>query len=73
VNTSISMLIAGLLVGVVGVVLGAYILLNHDGGYPWFYWIAPLLAIGFAFVMMNLTAQYFLKVHRLETKGRPKK
>jgi hypothetical protein len=54
-------------------VLGAYILLNHDGGYPWFYWIAPLLAIGFAFVMMNLTAQYFLKVHRLETKGRPKK
>ena len=72
-STTLSMLIAGILVGLVGLFLGGYILLNHDGGYKWFYWISPLLAIGFAFVMINLTVQYFFKVHRLETKGRPKK
>ena len=40
---------------------------------PWFYWIAPLLAIGFAGVMANLIAQYYVKVGRLEVKGRPRK
>ena len=72
-STAISMFVAGILVGIVGAVLGVYILLDHSGGKPWFYWISPLLAIGFAFVMINLAVQYWMKVGRLEMKGRPKK
>ena len=72
-STAISMLIAGILVGIVGAVIAVWILFDHTGHKPWFYWIAPLLAIGFAFVMINLTVQYWMKVGRLEMKGRPKK
>ena len=71
-STTISMIVAGLLVGVVGAVIGFVVLFHNGGGYPWFYWIAPLLAIGFAGMMIQLTVAYWLKVGRLETKGRRK-
>jgi hypothetical protein len=73
VSTTISMLIAGILVGIVGAVIAVIILFDHTGGKPWFYWIAPLLAIGFAFMMIQLAVAYWVKVGKLETKGRPKK
>lgn len=71
-STAISMIIAGLLVGVVGAVIALYILFDHDGGYPWFFWIAPLLALGFAGMMIQLSVAYYFKVGRLESKGRRK-
>ena len=46
---------------------------DHSGGKLWFYWIAPLLAIGFFAVMAQLAVGYWVKVGRLETKGRPRK
>ena len=45
----------------------------RSGGKLWFYWIAPLLAIGFFAVMAQLAVMYWVKVGRLETKGRPRK
>ena len=69
----IGTLIAGIIAAVVGAVLALYVLFNHSGKYPWFYWIAPLLLIGFLFVIGNMSIQYYLKVGRLETKGRPRK
>ncbi|HWS45599.1 MAG TPA: hypothetical protein VN636_07045 [Acidimicrobiia bacterium] len=72
-SSTISMLIAGVLVGLGGIAIGIYVLLNHTGGKFWFYWIAPLLALGVGFVMLNLVVQYFVKVGRLELKGRPRK
>jgi len=67
------MLVAAGLVGVVGAVLGIYALTERSGGKLWFFWIAPLLAIGFALVMIQLMVMYWIKVGRLETKGRPRK
>ena len=71
--STISMIVAGLIVGVGGLVLSIYILLNHSGGKLWFYWIAPLLGIAFAGMMIQLTVAYWIKVGRLEVKGRPRK
>ena len=72
-SSTISMMIAGVLVGLVGLALGIYYFVERGHHKPWFFWIAPLLAIGFAAVMMQLVVGYWMKVGRLETKGRPKK
>jgi hypothetical protein len=71
-SSTISMIIAGVLVGIGGVVLGVYYFVERNGHKPWFFWIAPLLAFGFALVMIQLVVMYWMKVGRLETKGRPK-
>jgi hypothetical protein len=65
--------IAVLAVGVVGLVLGIYAFVNRGGGKLWFFWVAPLLAIGFFAITIQLVAAYWLKVGRLEAKGRPRK
>ena len=71
--STISALIIGLMLGLVGLVLGIFVFADHSGGKLWFYWIAPLLAIGFFAVMAQLLVGYWVKVGRLETKGRPRK
>ena len=71
--SEIVLMIAGVLVGVAALVLGIFQFVNRDGGEPWFYWISPLLSIGFAGVAFNLVVQYWMKVGRLETRGRPRK
>ena len=72
-SSTISMMIAGVLVGLVGLALGIYYFVERGSHKPWFFWIAPLLALGFAGMMMQLVVAYWMKVGRLETKGRPKK
>jgi hypothetical protein len=69
----IGTLIAGVIAAVVGAVLAIYVLFNHSCKYAWFYWIAPLLLIGFLLVMGNMCIQYWFRVGRLEAKGRPRK
>jgi len=69
----IAMIITGLVLGLTAVVLGVWRFLDHNGKFPWFYWIAPLLLIGFFAVMLQLTIMYWMKVGRLETRGRPRK
>jgi len=67
------MLTAAILVGLGGLALGIIVLfVDRQGGRPWFYWIAPLLAFGFAGMMIQLAVAYWVKVGRLETRGRPR-
>src|SRR5215207_4794758 len=63
--STISMIFAGLVVGLGGLVLCLYAFVERPGGKPWFFWIAPLLAIGFAAVMVQLVVMYWMKVGRL--------
>ena len=54
-----------------GLGLFVYIMfVNRPSGRLWFYWIAPLLALGFAGMMIQLVVGYWLKVGRLEARGR---
>ena len=71
--STIRAIIFGIVLGLVGVVFGIHAFVDHSGGKLWFYWIAPLLAIGFFTVMAQLAVGYWVKVGRLETKGRPRK
>jgi hypothetical protein len=69
--STIVSLITALAVGVLALILGIYAFVERDYSKPWFFWIAPLLAIGFFGAMVNLCVGYWVKVGRLETKGRP--
>ena len=71
--STIVSLITAAVVAVVTVICAILAFVSRAGGRAWFYWIAPLLAIGFAGVMANLVAQYWVKLGKLETKGRPRK
>jgi hypothetical protein len=70
--STISAIILGITIGLVAAVLGFNVLFNHGGGKLWFYWIAPLLAIGNFFTFAQLALMYWVKVGRLEVKGRPR-
>lgn len=70
--STIVTMIVGVLLAIGAGALGIYLFLNRSGGKLWFYWIAPLLAIGVALMLLNLTMQYYMKVGRLEVKGRPR-
>jgi hypothetical protein len=71
--STVSLLIIGIVTGLVGLVLGLYVFADHTGGKLWFYWLAPLLSIGFFGVIAQLAVMYWVKVGRLETKGRPRR
>jgi hypothetical protein len=71
--STISALVFGVLLGLGALALGIFVFADHTGGKLWFYWIAPLLAIGFFGLMGQLAVGYWVKVGRLETKGRPRK
>jgi hypothetical protein len=71
--STVTAIIIGIVLGLVGLVLGVHVFYYRSGGKLWFYWIAPLLAIGFFATMAQLAVMYWVKVGRLETKGRPRK
>jgi hypothetical protein len=70
--SEIMMLSLGVIIALFGVALGIDVIFDHSGGKFWFYWIAPLLTIGLGGMLISLSAGYYLKVGRLETKGRPR-
>ena len=63
---------AAVVLAIAGAVLGIGVFVDHSGGKFWFYWIAPLLALAFAGAFVSLAAGYYMKVGRLESKGRPR-
>jgi hypothetical protein len=69
----ISTIVAAVIIGLGSLFLGIYALVERPDAKPWFYWTAPLLALGFAAIMAQLAVMYYLKVGRLEHKGRPRK
>ena len=70
---TIGAMVFGFLLAVVGLVFGIHAWVVRPGGKLWFFWIAPLLAVGFGGVITQLAFGYWIKVGRLETKGRPRK
>jgi hypothetical protein len=73
VRPSVIMMLAGAaVIALGGALLGFGVFVDHTGGKFWFYWIAPLLMLGTAGLFAALAAGYWMKVGRLESKGRPR-
>ena len=70
--SEIMLLAIAVVLAIGGVALGIGVFLDHTGGKFWFYWIAPLLALGVAAGIGSMAAGYYKKVGRLEAKGRPR-
>jgi predicted signal transduction protein with EAL and GGDEF domain len=70
--TTIIALVIGVVAAVTAVVLGAVALFGASGGKPWFYWLAPLLALGAGGLLVALGVGYWVRVGQLEVKGRPR-
>jgi hypothetical protein len=66
------MMVGGVIIALAGIAGGVGVLLDHSGGKFWFYWIAPLLMVGLGLFLISLSIGYYLKVGRLEMKGRPR-
>ena len=70
-STIMSMLGAVLLaLGTAALVVFMYVDRTHAK--PWHFWIAPVLGLAAAGALIQLTVGYWIKVGRLETKGRPR-
>jgi fucose permease len=52
--------------------IAVFMYLDRNHAKPWHFWIAPLLALGVASGLVQLAVGYWMKVGRLETKGRPR-
>ncbi|HET9730587.1 MAG TPA: hypothetical protein VFR41_14240 [Acidimicrobiia bacterium] len=71
--THLMSVVTAVIVALCVAVLGVWILVDRSSGRQWFYWISPLLVIAVAGLLLQLVAMYFIKVGRLELKGRPRK
>lgn len=70
--SEIMMLTLGVIIALAGLAMGLGVIFDHTGGFFWFYWIAPLLLVGVGGLLIKLTLGYWMKVGKLETKGRPR-
>ena len=52
--------------------MAMFMYLDRNTAKPWHFWIAPILALGAAAALIQLGVSYWVKVGRLETKGRPR-
>ena len=59
-----------LALGLVALVVFMYV--DRNMAKPWHFWIAPLLGIVAAASLVQLAVGYWIKVGRLQTKGRPR-
>jgi hypothetical protein len=66
------MMVGGVIIALAGIGAGLGVFVDHSGGKFWFYWIAPLLMIGLGGMLIKMSVSYYLKVGRLEIKGRPR-
>jgi hypothetical protein len=68
------------ILGMVGAVLfglglaaiAIFMYLDRNHAKPWHFWIAPVLAMVAAASLVQLAVGYWVKVGRLEVKGRPR-
>jgi hypothetical protein len=52
--------------------IAVFMFVDRNWAKPWHFWIAPLLAVVTAASLVQLAVGYWIKVGRLEVKGRPR-
>jgi hypothetical protein len=70
--TEILGMLGGVVLALGLVAIAVFMYVDRNMGKPWHFWIAPILGIVAAASLVQLAVGYWLKVVRLETKGRPR-
>jgi hypothetical protein len=65
-------MLGGIVFGVGIVVMTVFMYVDRNMAKPWHFWIAPLLSLVVGATLIQLAVGYWMKVGRLEVKGRPR-
>jgi fucose permease len=65
-------MLGGIVLGLGTLAIAVFMYVDRNSAKPWHFWIAPLLAVATAAALTQLAVGYYMKVGRLETKGRPR-
>jgi fucose permease len=65
-------MLGGIVLGLGVIALAVFMYVDRTHAKPWHFWIAPLLGLLAAASLIQLAVGYWVKVGRLETKGRPR-
>jgi hypothetical protein len=65
-------MLGGLVFALGMMALVVFMYVDRNMAKPWHFWIAPVLGIVTAATLVQLAVGYWIKVVRLETKGRPR-
>ena len=69
--TTIISLVVSALLGLGGIALSIFLLLDRQSGVKWHYWLAPFMMIGAAAMLLQLTALYMKQIGRREMRSHP--
>jgi len=70
--TTILALIGSVVMGLGAFVVGVALILDHHALHAkWHYWIAPVVMMGIAIALWQISAMYMVKVGRYELRNRP--
>ncbi len=69
--TTVLSLVISALLGLGGVALSIFLLVDRQGGVKWHYWAAPFMMIGAGLTLFQLTLMYMAQIGRREMRSRP--
>ena len=69
--TTVLSLVFSALLGLSGVAISIYLLIDRQGDVKWHYWAAPFMMIGAGVTLLQLTLMYMAQIGRREMRSRP--
>ena len=69
--TTIISLVCSALLGLGGIAVSVFLLVDRQGDVKWHYWLAPFMMIGAAATLLQLTALYMKTIGSKELRSRP--
>ena len=65
-------MLGGIVLALGTLAIAVFMFVDRNWAKPWHFWIAPILAVVTAASLIQLAVGYWMKVGRLEVKGRPR-
>lgn len=69
--TTVLSLVFSALLGLGGIALSIYLLIDRQNDVVWHYWAAPFMMIGAGVTLLQLTLMYMAQIGRKEMRSQP--